>query len=74
MFVEEEVLVAVNSDPGFSSSAWVTIDNALHRAGDTLSCVYSTDSRDIGQKLPVESRNGKAVHLTVPRAGFVICK
>jgi glycosidase len=74
LFVEEEVLVAVNTDPDSSSSAWVTIDNDLHRAGDNLNCVYSTDSGEIGRTQPVEARNGKAVRLTVPRGGFVIYK
>ena len=74
MFVDEELLVAVNTDPNFASSAWVTIDNDLHATGDKLSCLYSTDAPQIGSTLPVAARNGKAVQLTVPEAGFVIYK
>jgi hypothetical protein len=74
MFVDEELLVAVNTDTDFASTAWVTIDNDVHAAGDKLSYLYSTDAAQIGGKLSVAARNGKAVQLTVPEAGFVICK
>ena len=53
-------------------SAGVTIDDSLHQTGDSLSCVYSTDSSQMGSRIIVETRNGKAVWLTVPAAGFVI--
>jgi hypothetical protein len=54
------------------STAWVTIDATLHTIGDTLACVYSTDSGQIGNVTTVEARNGTSVLLTVPAAGFVI--
>ena len=50
----------------------MTIDDGLHRAGDNLRCVHSTDGSEIGRTVRVEARNGKAVQLTVPPAGFVI--
>jgi hypothetical protein len=37
-----------------------------------LTCIYSTDSKQVGLDTKVELRNGKAVLLTVPAAGFVI--
>jgi hypothetical protein len=37
-----------------------------------LKCIYSTDATQIGQAVTVEARNGKAVLVTVPAAGFVI--
>jgi glycosidase len=74
LFVEEEILLAVNTDPDQSSAAWVTIDDDLHAAGDTLSCLYSTDKADIGGRVTVESRNGKAVRLPVAPRGFAIYK
>ena len=39
---------------------------------DVLRCVYSTDAADTGRTVPVEPRNGKAVRLTVPAAGFAV--
>lgn len=67
-----EVLCAINTDYDNANSAWVTLDAGLHAAGDQLTCLYSTDPLQIGTKLNVEARNGKAVRLTAPAAGFVI--
>jgi len=72
IFNDLELLLAINTDPHGPRTAWVTIDVGLHHAGDSLRCIYSTDAAQIGQALPVEPRNGKAVKLTVPPAGFVI--
>ncbi len=74
LFVDQEILLAVNTDPDQPSSAWVTIDNDLHRAGDSLTCIYSTDSTSIGGPVLVAPKNGKAVRLTVPAGGFAIYK
>jgi glycosidase len=68
----KEMLLAINTDYDHPRTAWVTIDNELHQSGDILKCIYSTDVTQIGQSLTVEARNGKAVLLTVPAAGFVI--
>ena len=72
IFNENELLCAINTDPDNETSAFVTIDNDLHAAGSVLTCVYSTKATEIGQNLTVESRNGKAVSLKVPPAGFVV--
>jgi len=74
LFLEQEILLAVNTDPGQASSAWVTIDNDLHRADDRLTCLYSTDNAEIGGAAQVAPRNGKAVRLSVPAGGFAIYK
>ena len=72
IFDDKELLCAINTDPDRQPTAFVTIDNALHAAGSHLTCLYSTRSAEIGQTLTVEARNGKAVSLTVPPAGFVV--
>ncbi len=69
---EFEILCAVNTDPDAARTAWVTIDAGLHQAGDRLGCLYSTAAAEIGQTVLVEARNGQAVRLTVPPAGFVV--
>jgi hypothetical protein len=74
LFNNREVLLAINTDFERPSEAWVTIDDALHAAGDELVCLYSSDGSQIGQRVRVEARNGKAVHLQVPAAGFVVFK
>ena len=55
-----------------ASTAWVPIDETLHQDGELLTCIYSTDSKQVGLDTKVDPRNGKAVLLTVPAAGFVI--
>jgi glycosidase len=72
IFVDEELVLAINTDPDAPATAWVTIDDGLHAAGDTLRCVYSTDAGQIGATAAVEARNGKAVRLTLPPAGFAV--
>lgn len=72
IFNEEELLCAINTDPENSTTAFVTIDNDLHDTGSKLTCLYSTNSAEIGRTLTVEARNGKSVLLTVAPAGFVI--
>jgi glycosidase len=74
LFVEEEILLAVNTDPDWATSAWVTIDNDLHNSGSNLTCLYSTTAGEIGRQLPVAQRNGKSVFLVVPAGGFVMYK
>jgi len=72
IFNDNELLCAINTDPDHSTTAFVTMDNDLHAAGSQITCLYSTNAADIGQKLQVQARNGKAVLLTVPPAGFVV--
>ena len=69
---DHEVVLAINTDAKNSKTAWVTIGAALHKTGDTLTCIYSTDDAQIGNKVTVEPRNGLAVLLLVPAAGFII--
>jgi glycosidase len=71
IFDDREVLLAINTDPRQPRTAWVTIDNALHRVGERLTCLYSTDATQIGKDVAIEPRNGKAVLLALPPAGFV---
>lgn len=68
----EEAVLAINTDRDSSRTAWVTIDATLHKVNDKLKCIYSTDAGQIGTEVNVEPRNGLAVSLTVPAAGFVI--
>jgi hypothetical protein len=66
--------LAINTDPDQPRTAWVIVDNDLHRTGDRLQCLYATDARLEGQELAITDTlaKTKAVLLTVPAAGFVI--
>ena len=72
IFADHEVLVAINTNPAAPEAAWVTIDASLHRPGDELRCVFSTDTAEEGTVAAVEGRNGCAVRISVPPAGFVV--
>lgn len=72
IFSDQEVLCALNTDYDQPRTAWVTVDAGLQRPGRTLTCRYSADPGQVGSTLRVEARNGSAVRLTVPPAGFVI--
>ncbi len=72
IFDDKEILLAINTDLFEPRSAWVTVDHGLHRAGERLKCLYSTDKDQVDSEVTLEERNGKSVFLTVPAAGFVI--
>lgn len=72
LFDDREILLAISTDPDNALTAWVTIDDSLHRAGDTLACIHATDPALVGGHVAVEARNGKAVRITVPPAEFVV--
>ncbi|GAB3340572.1 alpha-amylase family glycosyl hydrolase [Larkinella ripae] len=72
LFNKQEIVCAINTDPQEERTAWVTIDNELHRPGAVLTCQYSTDAAQIQATVSVAVRNGRAIQLTVPAGGFVI--
>jgi glycosidase len=75
IFNGDEVLVALNTDFESSTSAWVTVDAGLHPLDTSraeLTCLYSSRSTEIGSRVSVAPRNGKAVRLTLPPAGIGI--
>jgi glycosidase len=73
IFSNKEILVLINNDYENSKTAWVTIDHNLHRAGDRMRCIYSSqDKSRIGQEVTVEERNGKSVKITAPACEFAI--
>ncbi|KAI9867404.1 MAG: hypothetical protein M1813_008962 [Trichoglossum hirsutum] len=74
IFADVEVLCAVNTDFDRASEAWVTVDSELQAGVDALECVYSTEEREIGKKVKIEGRNGRAVFLSVPKGGIVVYK
>lgn len=69
---EREVLLAINTDYNIARTAWVRIDQRLHKTGDQLRCLYSTNANQIDSVLEVEDRGDFCVRMEVPAAGFVI--
>lgn len=72
IFADQELLCAINTDLDKNLKTYVTVDSRLHRVGDTVKVLYSSNGTDLESEVWVEARNGKAVLVTVPRAGFII--
>jgi glycosidase len=73
LFDDQEILLAINTDPDDSHSAWCRVDGNLHQVGDRLHCLYSSDPQQVGQTVTIEEiGDKKAARITVPPAGFVI--
>jgi glycosidase len=71
-FAERELTCALNTDPNRALTVWVTVDHRLNPPGRTLTCLLSSDSSQTGTPAVVEARNGSAIAVTVPPAGFVV--
>ncbi|KRE52934.1 hypothetical protein ASG92_25015 [Arthrobacter sp. Soil736] len=67
-----EVVCAINTDLAAARTAWVTIDARLHAVGDKYEYAYSTDPTQVGSPVTAQTRNGLAISVTAPAAGFVI--
>ena len=72
-FDDQNLLLAINTDPDQPRTAWVDLDAGALPAEGHLTCLYATDAAQIGQTLTVQTVGDRqAVQLTVPAAGFVI--
>jgi hypothetical protein len=69
---DEEVVVAMNTDPDSARSAWVTVDAQMQGSRGAMRYSYSTDPSSIGKPARIEARNGRAMEVTLPAAGFVV--
>jgi glycosidase len=72
-FDDQNLLLAINTDPAWPRAAWVDLDPSANLEGKTLLCLYSTDASQIGQALTVSAvGERRVVQLTVPGSGFVV--
>lgn len=75
LFANEEVLIAINSDPGNQLSVWVTVDREIHPEGNKLSLLLKTGTGQVSPSLAVQSVNGRSVvQVTVGPGGVVVYK
>ena len=72
IFADSEYLCAINTDAGRPLTVWATVDNDLNPPGGQMTCLLSTDSAQIGEKVDIEKKNGSAIKINVPKAGFVV--
>jgi glycosidase len=72
-FDDQQVLLAINTDPDQPRTAWVDLDADINPTGAQLTCLYSTDPAQVGQQLTVQpAGDRRVVQLNVPTAGFVL--
>jgi glycosidase len=72
-FDDQNLLLALNTDPDQPRFAWVDLDHLHNPPGKQLQCLYSTEPAQIGQRITVQKAGSRSViDLNVPAAGFVI--
>jgi len=72
-FDDQNLLLAINTDPDQPATAWVDLDAGMLPASRRFTCLYSSGAAQIGQTLTVQALGDRqAVQLTVPAAGFVV--
>jgi glycosidase len=72
IFADREYLCAINTDASKPLTVWATVDQALNPPSSQMTCLLSTDPAQKGKKVTVDSKNGSAIPITVPPAGFVV--
>ncbi len=72
LFAEQECLCAMNTDASRPLTVWATVEGHTTPVGKAMTCLLSTDPTQQGSTTMVEARNGRAIRITVPPAGFVI--
>jgi glycosidase len=76
LFVDQEVLIAINTDESQSVTAYSTVAPTFRVDGDVFQLIFWYAPRNAPSppgSLTVERRNGVlAVHITLPAAGFAI--
>lgn len=72
VFVESELLCAINTNLENAIEVWVAVDELLHEPGTSMKCLYSTHSSQAGEETRVEAFNGAAARISVPAGGFVL--
>lgn len=77
LFDDQEMLVAVNTDPDAEREAWVEVKRGILKFSSRLRCIYASGGEQVGQVLPIEEQSTasgtvQVVFLRVPPAGVVI--
>lgn len=75
IFSDSEYLCAINTCINEPLTVWVTLDEKLNPPGKEMECLLSTVANECGSpgiRRTVEAKNGSAIQITVPGAGFVV--
>ena len=73
IFADREYLCAINTDAERELEVWATVDSSLHPPGENaMTCLLSSMPGQAGVEAAPHARNGSAIQISVPPAGFVI--
>jgi hypothetical protein len=72
IFAGQEYLCAINTNADHPLTVWVTVDHDSNPPGKTMKCLLSTDPTQQDSTVTVEHRNGSAILIIVPQAGFLV--
>lgn len=72
VFADRELICAINTDSKSALQVWIAVDEFLHPEGTALSCLFSTDTSQIGSRTTVKPINRAAIQITVPACGVVV--
>ena len=54
LFDDQQILLAINTDPDGPRTAWVSLDAGQHAEGSSLTCLYSSEAAQVGHELVVQ--------------------
>jgi glycosidase len=72
ILADREVVCAFNTDTTAARTAWVTIDAGLNDVTRAYVYRHHPDAGVLGTATSVEARNGRAVTVSLPPAGFAV--
>ena len=72
ILADREIVCAFNNDPVAARTAWVTVDAGLNGGVAAYGYDHCSDPGAVGTTTRVESRNGRAIEVTLPAAGFAV--
>ncbi len=72
ILADREVVCAFNTDTVAARRAWVTIDAGLNDATAAYTYRYHSDPGIVGTSTAVAARNGRAIDVGLPPAGFAV--
>jgi glycosidase len=72
ILADRELVCAVNTDTAAERTVWVTVDAELNDTTKAYVYRHSSDPRTVDTTTPVEARNGRAISVRLPPAGFAV--
>jgi glycosidase len=77
IFADQEYLCAINTDAHNAKTVWANVDYDLNPPSNSdkinqMTCILSTDHNHENKTSTIYAKNGSAIQITVPPAGFIV--